>query len=264
MAWTYTRQHVTKVAREAVLQDDVLVIADTNVWFDYFDPAPGAAHDTDYEGERSYPDAMIKSCRLYLPKLIRDELTRVYNGRYRRYMDGAVMPAPAEFNLVLRDRLDGIPVVRQDRRHSLPKVEEMYARICGQRGRHRKELHGWGASKSRDASGRPNWGRLDPAARPAVGSLLFYCIAVYCASRRQKIHPVATCGGRRLREALEGMKKGRCPGAVGRDRGGPAGAFDSKLLPAGGWFFATLDVPGTYEYGCAIYPWINGEVAVAE
>ena len=61
MAGTYTRQHVTKVARKAILRDDVLVIADTNVWFDYFDPAPGAAHDTDYEGERSYLDAMIKS-----------------------------------------------------------------------------------------------------------------------------------------------------------------------------------------------------------
>ena len=167
MAGTFTRQHVAKVARKAILMDDVLVIADTNVWFDYFDPAPGAAHDTDYERERSYLDAMIKSGRLRLPKLIRDELTRVYNGKYRRYMDGAVLPARAEFNLVLRDRLDGISVVRQDRKHSLPKVEGMYARIWGQRGRHRKELNGWGASKSRDASGRPNWGRLDPAARTA-------------------------------------------------------------------------------------------------
>ena len=167
MAGTYTRQHVVKVARKAILGDDVLVIADTNVWFDYFDPAPGVTHETDYERERSYLDAMIKSRRLRLPKLVRDELTRVYNGRYRRQMGGAALPARAEFNLLLRDKLDAVPVVRQDRRHSLPKVEEMYGRIWGQRGRHRRELHGWGSSKSRDASVRPNWHRLDSAARAA-------------------------------------------------------------------------------------------------
>lgn len=54
----------------------------------------------------------------------------------------------------------------------------------------------------------------DGAARIVVGSLLFYCMKVYWASRRQKIHPVATSAGRRLWEALEGMKKGRYPRAA--------------------------------------------------
>ena len=81
----------------------------------------------------------------------------------------------------------------------------------------------------------------DGAARTAVGSLLFYCMAVYWASRRQKIRPVATCGGRRLREALEGMKKGRYPVAAGRGtiitindtRGGPS-RYDISLHDAPG------------------------------
>ncbi len=47
--------------------------------------------------------------------------------------------------------------------------------------------------------------------KTVVGSLLVYCMTVYWAARRQGVHPVVTSGTKRLREALEGMKKGRYP-----------------------------------------------------
>ena len=51
----------------------------------------------------------------------------------------------------------------------------------------------------------------DNSGKTVVGSLLVYCMTVYWAARRQGVHPVVTSGTGRLREALEGMKKGRYP-----------------------------------------------------
>ncbi len=162
-----TRQHVIRVARNAILVDNVLVIADTNVWFDYFKPVHGTVRDTDYIRERQYLNRMIKSGKIRLPKLIRDEVVRAYKGKYRLYMNNIMMPAPAEFNAMLKNKLDKVPVIRQDKRHSLPKVEKMYGRIWRRKGLYKKEMYRWGSSKSRDADGNPNWHYLNAAGKIA-------------------------------------------------------------------------------------------------
>ncbi|MDA7959299.1 MAG: hypothetical protein MPJ08_01040 [Nitrosopumilus sp.] len=84
----------------------------------------------------------------------------------------------------------------------------------------------------------------DAAARTVVGSLLFYCMTVYWASRRPGVHPVATSGGRRLREALEGMKKGAYPvAASGSNPGAIITINDTRGRPSR-YDISLHDAPG--------------------
>jgi len=43
---------------------------------------------------------------------------------------------------------------------------------------------------------------------------------------------------------------------------GPSGVFDSSLIMAGGSYSVTLEEVGTYDYFCAVHPWMEGTVIV--
>ncbi len=56
--------------------------------------------------------------------------------------------------------------------------------------------------------------------KTVAAALLVYCMTVYWTARHRDVYPMVTTGGRRLRDALEGMKTGRYP-AHARDAGRP-------------------------------------------
>ncbi|MDA7949540.1 MAG: hypothetical protein MPJ78_18955 [Hyphomicrobiaceae bacterium] len=162
-----TWEHVVGLARDAILKDNVIVIADTSIWFDYFEPMPGPTHDRDYAKEKSYLDALIKSGKLRLPKLIKDELIRTYNNKYRSYMNDETMPAGAEFNIQLKKKLKEIPEEKVDKRYCIEDVEGMYHDIWHNKDQYEAELYRWGYTKARDAYGNPIWNDLDDAGKAA-------------------------------------------------------------------------------------------------
>ncbi|MDA7941977.1 MAG: hypothetical protein MPJ06_08645 [Nitrosopumilus sp.] len=47
--------------------------------------------------------------------------------------------------------------------------------------------------------------------KTTAAALLVYCMSAYWAARHMDVYPMVTTGGRRLRDALEGIKKGRYP-----------------------------------------------------
>ena len=166
MAGRWNWQHVVNVARDAILLDNVLALADTSVWFDYFQPMPDAARNEDDAKERSYLSELIKSGKLCLTKLAKDELIKTYNRKFRFYMNNGTIPQGAEFNIQLKKRLNEIPMVKTDKRYRIFCVNAMYDNIWHNKKMYRKELYRWGYSKSRDEYGS-SWNDLDDAGKEA-------------------------------------------------------------------------------------------------
>ncbi|MDA8002133.1 MAG: DUF4470 domain-containing protein [Alphaproteobacteria bacterium] len=167
MAGRWNWQHVVNVARDAILLDNVLALADTSVWFDYFKPMLDATRNENDAKERSYLSELIKSDKLCLTKLAKDELIKTYNRKFRSYMNDGTIPQGAEFNIKLKKKLNGITTVKTDKRYRIFDVNAMYDNIWRHKERYKKELYSWGYSKARDAYGNSIWNDLDDAGKAA-------------------------------------------------------------------------------------------------